>query len=80
MSILGTSHDAHEGGPDALTVTSADLEAFLADGRRAFPGAALERASVRLVHRGLLPMVSGQGAHVKLLRESAVVVGRSNIE
>ncbi len=73
VSILGTSHDAHEGGADALTVTAADLEAFLADGRRAFPGAALDRASVRLVHRGLLPMVSGEGAHVALLRESAVV-------
>lgn len=73
VSILGTSHDAHEGGPDALTVTGADLDAFLAEGRRAFPEAGLERANVRLVHRGLLPMVSGQGAHVKLLRESAVV-------
>jgi glycerol-3-phosphate dehydrogenase len=73
VSILGTSHDTHEGGPDALTVTGADLEAFLADGRRAFPGARLDRSDVRLVHRGLLPMVSGEGARVKLLRESAVV-------
>lgn len=73
VSILGTSHDAHEGGADALTVTGADLEAFLAAGRRAFPGASLDRSTVRLVHRGLLPMVSGEGPHVKLLRESAVV-------
>jgi glycerol-3-phosphate dehydrogenase len=73
VSILGTSHDAHEGPADALRVTEEDLEQFLADGRRAFPGAALDRASVRLVHRGLLPMLSGQGTAVRLLRESAVV-------
>lgn len=73
VSILGTSHEAHDGGPDALGVTSADLDALLSEGRRAFPGASLDRAGVRLVHRGLLPMVSGQGARVKLLRESTVV-------
>lgn len=73
VSILGTSHDSHRGGPDALRVSAADLEAFLAEGRRAFPRARLDRSEVRLVHRGLLPMVSGEGQHVSLLRESAVV-------
>jgi glycerol-3-phosphate dehydrogenase len=61
------------GRPDALTVTAADLEAFLATAATAFPHARLDRADVRLVHRGLLPMVSGEGTHVTLLRESAVV-------
>jgi glycerol-3-phosphate dehydrogenase len=73
VSILGTSHDVHSGPPDRLTVSGADLDALLADGRAAFPGAPLTRDDVRLVHRGLLPMVSGQGRHVTLLRESAVV-------
>jgi glycerol-3-phosphate dehydrogenase len=73
VSILGTSHDSHRGGPDALSVSAADLEAFLAEGRRAFPRASLAMADVRLVHRGLLPMVSGNGRHVTLLRESAIV-------
>jgi glycerol-3-phosphate dehydrogenase len=73
VSVLGTSHDAHEGGPDSLKVTRWDLEAFLADARDAFPHASLTSADVRLVHRGLLPMVSGHDTHVKLLRESAVV-------
>lgn len=73
VSILGTSHDAHEGTADQLKVSRWDLEAFLKDGREAFPHAGLTTADVRLVHRGLLPMTSGQGAHVKLLRESQVV-------
>ena len=72
-SILGTSHDVHEGSPDRLTVSHADLEAFLREGGTAFPRAGLDLARVRLVHRGLLPMVSGDGAQVTLLRESAVV-------
>ncbi|MDH4064087.1 MAG: FAD-dependent oxidoreductase [Acidobacteriota bacterium] len=73
ISILGTSHDVHEGSPDELAVTRADLEGFLRDGREAFPGADLAWDRVRLVHRGLLPMVSGRGKEVSLLRESAVV-------
>jgi glycerol-3-phosphate dehydrogenase len=73
VSIIGTSHDAHRGTASALDVTAADLEAFLADGRRAFPRASLGMADVKLVHRGLLPMVAGSGSHVTLLRESAVV-------
>ena len=73
VSMLGTSHDVHEGPADALGCSSADLDRFLEEGRAAFPRASLSRADVRLVHRGLLPMLSGHGSHVKLLRESAVV-------
>ncbi|MGH9175647.1 MAG: glycerol-3-phosphate dehydrogenase/oxidase, partial [Vicinamibacterales bacterium] len=73
LSLLGTSHDAHAGTADQLEVTRHDLEAFLNDGREAFPQANLATADVHLVHRGLLPMISGNAAHVKLLRESTVV-------
>jgi glycerol-3-phosphate dehydrogenase len=73
VTLVGTSHDVHEGGPDALAVTRWDLEAFLADVREAFPHASLAAADVRLVHRGLLPMVSGRDHDVRLLRESAVI-------
>ncbi len=72
-SLLGTSHDAHLGGPDSLHVSSNDVTCFLEDAREAFPGARLTSCDVRLVHRGLLPMVNGEGRHVRLLRESAVV-------
>jgi glycerol-3-phosphate dehydrogenase len=73
VTLVGTSHDAVDGGPDALTVSPSDVEGFLADVRAAFPHADLAASDVRLVHRGLLPMVSGHAHHVKLLRESRVV-------
>ena len=73
VSMLGTSHDAHEGTADQLKVTRWDLEAFLKDAREAFPHAALTASDVRLVHRGLLPMESGKGSHVHLVKESRVV-------
>lgn len=73
VSMLGTSHDAHDGSPDHLKVSRWDLEAFLKDAREAFPNAGLATSDVRLIHRGLLPMVSGNGHKVRLLRESRVV-------
>ncbi len=73
VSLLGTSHDAYEGSPDQLKVSRWDLEAFLKDAREAFPHAGLTTADVRLIHRGLLPMVSGDGHQVRLLKESQVV-------
>jgi glycerol-3-phosphate dehydrogenase len=73
VTIIGTSHDAHDGGADRFRVTRWDLEAFLKDAREAFPNASLPSSDVRLVHRGLLPMVSGSGSHVRLVKESRVV-------
>ena len=73
VSILGTSHDAFDGTADQLKVSRWDLEAFLKDARDAFPNAPLNASEVRLVHRGLLPMVSGEGTHVQLQKESRVV-------
>ena len=73
VAMLGTSHDAHEGGADQLKVTRWDLEAFLKDAREAFPHAPLDGNTVRLVHRGLLPTVSATGTHVRLVKESRVV-------
>ncbi len=73
VSILGTSHDAHVGDADAAHGTPAHVDLLLADARRAFPSVSFEPGLVRLVHRGLLPMVSAAGAAVALLKESAVV-------
>lgn len=72
VSMLGTSHDAYDGSPDQLKVSRWDLEAFLKDAREAFPHAGLTTSDVRLIHRGLLPMVSGDGHDVRLLKESQV--------
>lgn len=73
VSMLGTSHDAHEGSADQLKVSRWDLEAFLKDARDAFPHANLMAGDVRLIHRGLLPMISGEGTKVRLVKESQVV-------
>jgi glycerol-3-phosphate dehydrogenase len=73
VAMIGTSHDVHEGEADQLKVTRWDLEAFLKDAREAFPHASLSASDVRLVHRGLLPMMSGSGSHVRLVKESRVV-------
>ena len=73
VSMLGTSHDAHEGTANQLKVSRWDLEAFLKDAREAFPHAGLTTSDVRLIHRGLLPMISGSGTKVRLVKESQVV-------
>ncbi len=73
VSILGTSHDPHDGDADAPHGDAAHVEQLLADAREAFPRATFLPRLVRLVHRGLLPMVSASGAAVSLLKESAVI-------
>ena len=73
VSIVGTSHDSHEDTADQLKVSRWDLEAFLKDAREAFPHAGLTTADVQLIHRGLLPMIAGEGSEVRLLKESQVV-------
>jgi glycerol-3-phosphate dehydrogenase len=72
VSVVGTSHDPHEGDADAPHGTAAHAAALLRDAQAAFPRAGLTPDAVRLVHRGLLPMVSASGASVALLKESAV--------
>ena len=57
--------------PDAAARSRrADVESFLRDGREAFPRADLDRGDVRLVHRGLLPMLSAAGRTVRSCSES----------
>ncbi|MGH9202207.1 MAG: FAD-dependent oxidoreductase, partial [Vicinamibacterales bacterium] len=73
VSIVGTSHDAHTGTADDLTVSGNDIERFLDAANRAFPRADLSVGDVRLVHRGLLPMLSGHDSHLRLVKESRVV-------
>lgn len=73
VSIVGTSHDAHEGGADVPHGGTDHVAQLLRDAQQAFPRAGLTMASVRLVHRGLLPMTSAPGAAVALLKESQVV-------
>ncbi|MEZ5416454.1 MAG: FAD-dependent oxidoreductase [Vicinamibacterales bacterium] len=73
VSIVGTSHDPHDGGADVPYGEPAHVAALLRDAQRAFPRAGLTPGAVRLVHRGLLPMTSPPDAPVALLKESLVV-------
>jgi glycerol-3-phosphate dehydrogenase len=73
VTLVGTSHDAYEGSPDRLTVTERAVSAFITHANEAFPGARLSPDRVLLVHRGLLPAVSGRTRHVALLKDSLVV-------
>jgi glycerol-3-phosphate dehydrogenase len=72
VNVVGTSHDPHDGGAGDLHVRWADVDRLIAHVNQAFPSLALERDDVRLVHRGLLPMTSASGGHVRLLKDSQV--------
>jgi glycerol-3-phosphate dehydrogenase len=77
VSIVGTSHSTHEGGPD-MALTRSHVEGLLHEAREAFPGAKLAMDDVRLVHRGLLPARNSSArGDVALLRESLVTGHRA---
>jgi glycerol-3-phosphate dehydrogenase len=73
VTMAGTSHDSWVGPPDGCVVTQADVRAFQAEVARAFPGAGVESARVRLVHHGLLPASVGTDGHAELLKKSVVI-------
>jgi len=56
-SLIGTGHGPYSGEPDELEATEEDIRELLHDVNDAYPAAKLRREDVRLVHRGLLPMV-----------------------
>jgi glycerol-3-phosphate dehydrogenase len=83
-SIVGTSHGAYGGEPDAFEATEEDVEALLDAVNGAYPEAKLVREDVRLVHRGLLPRVppqtesgNGSGQVVHLLKTYRIEDHRS---
>jgi glycerol-3-phosphate dehydrogenase len=62
FSMIGTSHTTYQGEPDAVEAGEKDIQELLDDVNAAYPGAELRREDVRLVHRGILPMVPGSGS------------------
>jgi glycerol-3-phosphate dehydrogenase len=72
LTIAGTGHEPYAGGVDAPDVTAADVDTFLRDFNAAFPRAGLERADIRLVHRGLLPTAAVVDGEVRLLKTSVI--------
>jgi glycerol-3-phosphate dehydrogenase len=73
VTIVGTSHDPHDGGADAPHGTPEQVDVLLRAAQLAFPRAGLGPNMVRVVHRGLLPMAGSGRGGVRLLKESAVV-------
>jgi glycerol-3-phosphate dehydrogenase len=69
VSLVGTLHLPYVGDPDAIDSAEpeADVERLLGAINRAHPAAALRREDVRLVHRGLLPIVPN-GRELTLLK------------
>jgi glycerol-3-phosphate dehydrogenase len=54
-AIIGTGQSDSFIEPDALDVTVAELDTFIAQANEAFPALRLTREDVRLVHRGAVP-------------------------
>ena len=73
VSMIGTTHAAYDGEPDDLEATEADIQELLDQVNSGYPAAKLRREDVRLVHRGLLPMVPQDGnngvAPVRLVKQ-----------
>ena len=72
-SIIGTSHETHEGGTQSLKVTQTDIERFLKDINTAFPSLNLTLPDVRFVHLGLLPSSSTSHHSLRLLKRSQIL-------
>ena len=70
VTLVGTAHARYAGTADDLEATEEDIRDLLDDVNDAYPQAQLSREDVRLVHRGLLPMVSGarNGSGVTLVK------------
>ena len=61
-AIVGTSQSTTLVQPDDTAVSTADVEAFIADVNRTFPALRLAASDVTLVHRGIVPAAEGKGA------------------
>ena len=72
-ALIGTSQSSALVGPDALGVTTAELQGFIAEANHAFPGLQLGAADVTLVHRGVVPAIAGRHGVPDLRPEAAIL-------
>ncbi len=56
FTLIGTHHRPFADDPDTMAVTEEEIETFLAEAGRAYPGTALGREDVAFFHKGFLPM------------------------
>src|SRR5690349_7680611 len=72
-ALVGTSQSYTFCGPDDTRVTSAEVDAFVADANAAFPSLHLTLEDVTLVHRGVVPAQRGKGGLPDLLAAPRIV-------
>lgn len=73
-SLLGTTDSAFRGDPDAIGVSEADIESFLATVNRTLPAAKLRRETIEFFYAGLRPLVDdGSGQTYKASRRSELI-------
>ena len=58
LSMVGTRHAVYDGDPDDFEAKEENIQKLLDEVNSGYPAAQLRREDVRLVHRGLLPMVA----------------------
>jgi glycerol-3-phosphate dehydrogenase len=59
-ALVGTSQSTAFAQPDDDAVQTSEIDAFIADANYAFPALKLSRSDVTLIHRGIVPAVSGR--------------------
>jgi glycerol-3-phosphate dehydrogenase len=76
-ALVGTSQSTSVVGTSDRAVTSAEVEAFIADANLAFPALKLSAADVTLVHRGIVPAIIGNDGKPDL-KSSAEIIDHAN--
>ena len=72
-ALIGTSQSSSAVQPDAVTVSAVEVEAFVREANAAFPALQLTPADVTLVHRGVVPAVTGRNGVVDLQPAPAIL-------
>jgi glycerol-3-phosphate dehydrogenase len=71
-ALVGTAQSESFTQAGDLTVTPAEIDAFIADANAAFPALKLTPGDITLVHRGLVPATRGKHGRVELLGSSEI--------
>ncbi len=76
-ALVGTSQSTHVVETNDRAVTAAEIEAFIAEANLAFPALKLSAADVTLVHRGIVPAITGTTGKPDL-KPSAEIIDHAN--
>ena len=79
MLLLGTTDTLHDGEPEAVEATEADVEQILAEAAVALPPDLLRRDAVRSTFAGLRVLPHGDGSTASARRETVYLRGPSGM-